>query len=79
MTDGLALGRPPAPGGHLQGVDDQLGADVIGNGPADDAAAPCVEDDGDVHLALGRGVLGDVADPQAVRALDGELAVHQVL
>ena len=79
MKDGLALRRPPAPCRHLQGVDHQLGADVIGDGPAHDPAAPSVEDDGYVDLALGGGVLGYVADPQPVRALDAELAVHQVL
>ena len=65
-TDGLTLRWPPAPGRHLQGVDDELGPDVIGDGPADDPTAPGVEDDGHVDLALGGGVLGDVADPQPV-------------
>jgi hypothetical protein len=52
---------------------------VIGDRPADDPAAPCVEDHGHVDLALGGGVLGDVAHPKAVGALDGELPVDQVL
>lgn len=39
---------PPVPDCHLQGVDDQLGADVVGHRPADDAAAEAVQDDGEV-------------------------------
>lgn len=35
---------------------------VVRNGPVYDPAAPGVEHHGDVHLALGRTVLGD-ADP----------------
>src|SRR5206468_11257177 len=35
VTDGLPLRRPPTPDRHLQGVDDELGADVIGDRPPD--------------------------------------------
>jgi len=70
---------PAAPQGHLEGVDDELGTDVVGDGPADDPAGPGVEDDGDVHLAAVGGVLGDVSDPQLVGPVHGELAVHQIV
>ena len=39
-----------APGGHLQGVDDQLGAHVVGDRPAHDAAGEHVEDGAAVDL-----------------------------
>jgi hypothetical protein len=57
--------RAAAPAGHLQGVDDQLGAHVVGDRPAHDGAAEDVEDGGAVDLALSGGVLGDVGDPAA--------------
>lgn len=52
VVDALVGGRAPAPEGHLEGVDDELGAHVVGDRPAHDAAAPGVEDDGQVDLAL---------------------------
>ena len=79
VKDGLALGGPPAPRRHLQGVDDELGPHVVGDGPADDAAAPGVDDHRHVDLALGGEVLGDVAHPQPVWAVNDELAVDQVV
>jgi hypothetical protein len=62
-----------APDGHLERVDDQLVAHVVGDRPAHDAAAPGVEDDGQVDLALAGGVLGHVHDPQPVLARKDEL------
>ena len=62
-----AMVRPwgsPAPDGHLHGVDHELGTDVIGDGPADHPAAPGVEDDAQVDLALFGRVLGHVHHPQ---------------
>ena len=56
-----AFGWPAAPDGHLDGVDDELGADVIGDRPAHDPAGPGVEHDGEVDPALTGGVLGDVS------------------
>ena len=73
------LGRPAAPQRHLQRVDDELAAYVIGDRPTDDPAAPGVEHDGQVALALRGGVLGDVHDPQPVRSLGVEPAAHQVV
>ena len=67
-----------AQAGHLEGVDDQFGAQVVGDGPADDAAGVGVQDDGAVDPALLGAVLGDVGDPQRVRAVGDEPAVDQV-
>ena len=78
-VDDGAGGWPAAPAGHLQGVDDQLGAHVVGNRPADHGAAEDVEHRGAVDLALAGGVLGDVGDPQPVGALGDEAALHQIL
>ena len=49
-----------AQAGHLEGVDDQFGAQVVGDGPADDAAGVGVQDDGAVDPALLGAVLGGV-------------------
>ena len=68
-----------APAGHLQGVDDQLGAQVVGDRPPDNGAAEDVEDRGAVDLALGGGVFGDVGDPQPVGCVGEEAALHQIV
>jgi hypothetical protein len=54
---------------HLEGVDDQLGAHVIRDRPADDHAAEGVEDDSEVDVAVSGRVLGDVHAPQPVRSV----------
>ena len=48
------------PDRHLQGVDDELGAHVLGHRPADAATAEAVDDDGEVELAFPRLNLGQV-------------------
>ena len=73
------LGWASAPGGHVDGVGDELGAHVISDRPAHDAPGPGVDDDGEVDPALTAAVLGDVLDPQAVRAVGSELAMHQII
>ena len=35
--------RIPLVGSHVERVEDQLGAKVIGHGPTDDPAAECIE------------------------------------
>ena len=79
MRNRRPLGRAPAPDRHLEGVDDELGADVVGDGPAHHPTAPGVDDDGQVALALWGGVLGDVHHPEAVRSFGVERTLHQVL
>lgn len=78
MHDG-AFGWAAAPQGHLERVDDELGAQEVGDRPAHDAARPGVEDDGQIDLAgLGR-VFGNVADPEPVRARHAKGAVDEIL
>ena len=79
MVHGLAGRWPAPPDRHLHGVDDQFGAHVISDRPADHPAAPGIEHHSEVHLALAGRVLGDVGDPQPVRALRRELAVDEVI
>jgi len=61
------------------GVDDEFGADVVRDGPADDPPGPDIDDRGAVDLPFAGGVFGDVGAPQPVRAGRGELPVDQVL
>ncbi len=72
-------GGPALPLGHLQSVDDELGADVVRDRPPDDPPGPDVDDRGAVHLPLGGGVFGDVGAPQPVRAVGDEPPADQVL
>lgn len=74
MTDaGLALAD-----GHVERLGDELGAEVGGHGPADDAPAPDVEDDSEVEESGPRRHIGDVRHPEAIRPLGGEVSIHQV-
>ena len=68
-----------SPDGHLQGVDDELGAEMIRDRPADDATREGVDHSRQVDLALCCRVLGDIADPESIRSIDCELAVHEVI
>ncbi|MBP3078632.1 hypothetical protein WP39_14505 [Streptomyces sp. 604F] len=48
--------------GHVEGVDDEPGAVVVGHGIADDLAGGQVQPAGEVEPALGRRETSDVAD-----------------
>jgi hypothetical protein len=64
-------GHPECGGGQvgpLPGID----------GPADHPTGVGVEDHAAVELALPSGVLGDVGDPQLIRAVAAEVAFDQV-
>jgi hypothetical protein len=52
-----------APDRHLQRLDDEFGAHVLGHRPADASSAEGVDDDGQVELALPRGDLGEIGHP----------------
>lgn len=52
--------------GHAQGVEDEVGAHVGGQLPADDLAGEGVEDEGEVADALPGAQVGEVADPEPV-------------
>ena len=62
----------------VQGVDDEFGADVVGDGPAHDLAAEHVEHRGAVDLAFTGRVLG-VGALQPVRPVGDEPALDQVV
>jgi hypothetical protein len=47
--------RPALADGHLQRIEDELGAQVVGGGPADDLAAPDIKHHGEVEEACCRG------------------------
>src|SRR5208282_5529442 len=62
-----------------EGVFDQLGAHVVGQGPADDPAAGQVDDRGQVGPALPGRDVGDVADIAPVHFFArAEVALDQV-
>ncbi|MDP9821157.1 hypothetical protein J2S59_000966 [Nocardioides massiliensis] len=78
MNDGAGFWTA-SPGGHLQGVDDQLGAHVVGDRPAHHLPGEHIEHRAAVDLPGSGGALGDVGAPQQVRSSGRELALHQVL
>ena len=53
--------------GHVERGQDELGAEMGGHRPADDAATPRVEHDGEIQEADPRGNVRDVGDPQPER------------
>ena len=79
MRDGLLFGWLASPARHLEGVDDELGADVIGDRPAHDASVERVEHDREIDVAVDGWVLGDVHHPQPVRAVGVELAADEIV
>ena len=70
----------PVGEGHGEGVFDQLGAHMVGQGPADDLAAGQVDDGRQVGPALPSCDVGDVADIAPVElGTRPEVALDQVL
>ena len=72
------VSRPTLAEGHVQGVQNQLGSQMVGHRPADDPAAPDIHDDRQIEEARRGRDVGDVGDPQLVRAGGLEVAVHQI-
>jgi len=64
---------------HVERVDDELGAHVVGHRPADDRARVGVLNRGQVQPALPRAQIGDVGEPQHVRRSGPELAFNEVV
>ena len=64
--------------GHVQHRHDELAAEVRFHRPANDPLAPRVEHDGEIQNARPRANVGDVCDPQPIRAGHGELAIDEV-
>ena len=63
-----ALGRLPALDGRPERRQRQAGVDAAADGVADDAARPGVEDGRQIDEAGRDGDVGDVGDPELVRA-----------
>lgn len=75
---GAGVTRPALSDGHLQRVEPQLRAQVVGHCPANDPPAEGIQHHGAVEEA-GRGrYVGDVGHPQRVRRLGQEIAVDRV-
>ena len=64
--------------GHLQGVEDYLGAHVGGDSPADDAAGEGVDDEADIGDPGPRRHERQVRHPQPVRSISGEVPLDQI-
>ena len=65
--------------GHPERVGGERGGRVVADRPADHASAVGVENDRAVHLALADRVLGNVGQPQLIRAFPTESAVDQIV
>ena len=64
--------------GHIQSVCDQFASQVVGHGPADDAATEGVYDHREVEEArMGRHI-GDIGYPECVPFLCSDVPVDQV-
>src|SRR4051812_29342201 len=72
------VGRSALAKGHLESIENELGAEMVCHGPADDPAAVGVEHDREIEEARERGHEGDVGNPELVRPLGGEVAVNQI-
>jgi len=64
---------------HVQGVEHDVGLEAGRHRPADDSPAPDIEDDGEVEESGPRRHVGDVRDPELVRAGGREVATDQVV
>jgi hypothetical protein len=74
----LSGGDLAAPEGHLDRIDDQLGAQVLAHRPADHHAAVGVDDHRQVQPAGPGAHVGDVGDPQRVRAAGDKATIDQI-
>jgi hypothetical protein len=63
---------------HPQRVKDEIGAHVGRELPADDAAAVDVDHEREEDQALPAAQVGEVRDPQRIRPVGGELALHEI-
>ena len=73
-------GRVPAsPHGVFEGVHGQRCAHAVADRVPHDPAGEDVFDRAQVQFPLVRSMLGDVGEPQPVRALGGELTLHEVV
>jgi hypothetical protein len=63
---------------HVQGIEHELSPQVRCHRPADDAAAPRVENDGEVQEAGPGRDVRDVGDPELIGSGRGEVALDEV-
>jgi hypothetical protein len=63
---------------HLQGVDDQARAHVVGDLPPDDHPRGQVDHGRQIQPALTRAQVGDVTDQPGTRLLGSEVSLDQV-
>jgi hypothetical protein len=68
----------PLADGHVEGVQDQLGAQVLSHRPAHNSPGEGVQDHRQVQPALVGALLGDVGHPQPVRPWRQEVPFDQV-
>ena len=61
MMDHLA--RPTLAEGHVEGIENQLGSQMVGHRPANHPAAPDIQDDREIKEARHGRNVGDVGDP----------------
>jgi hypothetical protein len=64
--------------GHVERVEDDVRRERRRHRPADNATAPCVEDDREVQEAGPRRHVRDVGDPEAIRSGDVEVAIDEI-
>src|SRR5664280_1462004 len=78
MDEALA-GSLALPEGHLQGIEGEVGTQVVRRLPADDVARVDVEDERDVDEARPGTHIGQIGDPETVRCAGAEVALDQVI
>lgn len=69
--------RPAIPQCHVQRVQHQIDAQVIGHGPAHHLPAERIQHDRQVQPPAPGPDVGDVCDPEPVRSVDGEVTRDQ--
>src|SRR6266540_3019545 len=72
------LGQGIIAGGHLKGLDHQVGSHVVGQRVADAGLGVAVQHGGQIQPALPGGDVGDVPDQLRAGLVGGEVAAHQV-
>jgi len=73
-----AVGERVVPGGHLQGVDDQIGPRMVGQGVADASLGVTVDHRCQVQPALPGRQVSDIPDELGARLVGSEVAGDEV-
>src|SRR5664280_3087286 len=77
--DEAVAGLLALPEGHLQGIEGEIGSQMVDRLPTDDVAAEDVEDERDVDEARPGTDIGQIGDPEAVRRNGREVALDEVI